>query len=484
MFHPRHFLKLQLFVVLALTSQFDPGAAWGAAPVPSCPYSPSIAACDGLGVQKSLSAIWEGCTTLARSYGLNNVETNQCLYQCVDRTQKVSTSCLVVAPNGIPQYCYLDGTMPNHCDPAADNRYDILQANCHSAANSCVVADPTHSGIIICNWFGHVSNISGHTFNYRMNDDFTSTTYWNWGTPCGPCAGKPPVDFVEADACHGTCVAEACGSQVETRNALSEGTTIAIPGPTKCVNRYHFWMNDPSMVDSCMSCCDDEADTFPNTAGTDYQRNCNRESFRTLCKSKCDSFFKAATEPVACPFSPSVRACTSKGLPRPPSEIVSDCTVVLARPDYAALPAAERRSCMGLCLNRSLSKSSLCSTPTPVPDPSPTSSPEEESSSTPTPAPTATPGEGGSPIPDASEEPISSPDPGPTIEQEESWFEWFINYIWELLFGAGEANPSPSPTPVPSEPPAEQPTPTPIPESTSEPTPEPTVEPSPEPDPQ
>ena len=190
------------------------------------------------------------------------------------------------------ELCWAQGTAPNHCDPDSDMRYDIWQANCHTAANVAVCESPLNTGVVICGGHPELHNNPGdHTFAYRIDGD-GNTVYWNWGETCGPCPGAPPVDLTGND-CHSNCVRQFCDEQYAGgwgARCLPPGQMVEIPGPSVCatqVSRDNGNSFDSSLIGACRTCCDNRANAWPNSANY-CQRGADSENFRAACKYVCE----------------------------------------------------------------------------------------------------------------------------------------------------------------------------------------------------
>lgn len=258
--------------------------------------------------------------------------------------------------------CWAQGCSPDHCDATADNRYDIWQANCHSAANSCVLKNPSSAGIVSCGGQPQcLDNPGDHTFNYIVNAN-GSITYWNWGTPCGPCPGPAPA-AINATDCHGQCIKTACGTQFDgNESILPLGETVEIPGPSTCVTKVsqdHGGSKDQKWGPECYDCCDERADVWSNDKPNYKQRQCDREDFRHACKELCQGTFGMPK----CPYSPSVGACKADGSgPREPADIKTDCTA-LAK-GYKLTSIVEKQ-CLHVCIDMTMSAARKCPCPPP-----------------------------------------------------------------------------------------------------------------------
>ncbi|MCB0057914.1 MAG: hypothetical protein KDE45_12850, partial [Caldilineaceae bacterium] len=256
--------------------------------------------------------------------------------------------------------CWTGGCAPNHCDPTADNRYDIWQDNCHSAANSCVLQDPAHNGIVACGGDPRCSDNPGdHTFNYIVDPKTNTVQYWNWGSPCshGPCP-LPVPSTVPADPnnCHRKCIMEGCGKQFDGAEVIyGPGQGVEIPGPSTCVSsvsKAHGGRFDTQFGSECLECCDTRADVWPNDNPTYRQRGCDQQDFRSACETLCMGFFELPN----CPYLPSVQACDATG-GRSPADIESDCDSVA---NGYNLDAATTASCKHVCMDLTLQVAKSC----------------------------------------------------------------------------------------------------------------------------
>jgi hypothetical protein len=256
--------------------------------------------------------------------------------------------------------CWTEGCSPNHCDPGADNRYDIWQDNCHSAANSCVMKHPKTAGIVSCGGKPQcLDNPGNHTFNYIINPNGT-VTYWNWGIPCGPCSGPPPpANKIDPTDCHGACIKKGCGKYFNgDEEVLPLGETVEIPGPSTCVTKvFDEHGFDPKWGGECYACCDRRADVWRNDIPKYKQRQCDREDFRHACKELCQGFY----ELPACPFSLAVQACKSDGSgPREPWRIKHDCKKSVKAHGLSDLINAQ---CLHVCMENTITQAKRCSCP-------------------------------------------------------------------------------------------------------------------------
>jgi hypothetical protein len=265
--------------------------------------------------------------------------------------------------------CWTGGCAPNHCDPSADNSYDIWQDNCHSAANSCVMQDPDHNGIVACGGDPKCSDNPGnHTFNYIVDPLTNEVQYWNWGGACshGPCPGPVPSSVPsDPNNCHLKCIKDFCGSQFDGDEEIYDpGQTVEIPGPSTCatsVSKAHGGSFKTKYGPECLDCCDKRADVWPNNKPSYQQRGCDQQDFRSACKTLCMGFF----EMPDCPYLPSVQACDANG-GRDPAGIKSDCISVA---NGYNLNTTTTASCKHVCMDTTLEISKSC--PCPPPDAGP-----------------------------------------------------------------------------------------------------------------
>ncbi len=334
-------------------------------PPPYCPLMLSTQACTPQGKPRDLAAVSTDCAALVASKGLSSATFNaSCMQVCLDNTMAAAAGCVppVVMPPPI-EACWATGGAPNHCDPASDMRYDIWQANCHTAANAGVLADPTHTGIVVCGGQPEITwNPGDHTYNYKIDPAANATTYWNWGESCGPCPGAPPKTFNARNmSCHTACVKKFCGDQFSRDTRTKPvGQMVEIPGPSVCaseISKKHGGAFDASYQSACLGCCDRRADTWPNIPRY-CQRNTDREDFRKACKYLCQGFFSAP--PPTCPYQPSVQACTAQGA-QSPGQIWLQCQSVVA--GYK-LSGTATQACLTDCMNRTNANSLLCTTTT------------------------------------------------------------------------------------------------------------------------
>ena len=133
-----------------------------------------------------------------------------------------------------------------HCDFSGQN-YDILNYNCHSAANESVTDDPENTGIISCGGDApSMGSPAHHTFNYRIEGK--TIVYYNWGRTCRAPLHSVPPSLEDPD--HHECAVVFCGDQYNenTTKPLAIGETVEEPGPLYC-----SYTN--STKESCDSCC-------------------------------------------------------------------------------------------------------------------------------------------------------------------------------------------------------------------------------------
>jgi hypothetical protein len=161
--------------------------------------------------------------------------------------------------------------------------YDILNYNCHSAANHSVREDAANTGIISCNGDAPVQGSPAHhTFNYRREGQMI--VYYNWGQTCrAPLRAFPP-DIRDPD--HEPCARVFCADQFndEATKPLDPGVLVEEPGPTYCAENTQD-------LKSCNSCCQFRGkywDLIPNDL-----RPTDRTfvQFMSQCYSTCSKSF-------------------------------------------------------------------------------------------------------------------------------------------------------------------------------------------------
>ena len=163
--------------------------------------------------------------------------------------------------------------------------YDFWQNNCHTAANNAVLSAPDKTGIAICHgWKEAPSRPNGHTFVYQLLNG--NTTYTDGGQPCA-CPGLPPVHFeVLGTDCHSVCARRLCYGQLTSDSTvLNIGQLIESPGVRQCAIKT---FKDGATVDSCLGCCDNEADVQWKGENP-LELAGSREKYRRACKSQCRS---------------------------------------------------------------------------------------------------------------------------------------------------------------------------------------------------
>ena len=172
-----------------------------------------------------------------------------------------------------------------HCD-FKDQPYDILNYNCHSAANESVRDQPKTTGIVSCNGLAPFRDSPAHhTFNYRVEG--TSIVYYNWGKTCSAPKTTVPPDLLDRD--HMQCAQEFCGDQyqVENTQAFDPGMLVEEPGPQFCSNHPAV-----TSADQCNSCCQFRGkywDRIPNNLRPNDATFIN---FSSQCFSSCSAKFR------------------------------------------------------------------------------------------------------------------------------------------------------------------------------------------------
>ena len=136
------------------------------------------------------------------------------------------------------------GSKSGHCN-FNGTPYDILNYNCHSAANISVSNASKTTGIIKCGGSPEYGDPSNHTFNYKVKGKLI--VYYNWGQTCRAPLGDLPPDLSDPD--HDVCIREFCGDNyVAGPAALPIGSKVEEPGPAFCAA-------DTSDRNTCKRCC-------------------------------------------------------------------------------------------------------------------------------------------------------------------------------------------------------------------------------------
>ena len=170
-----------------------------------------------------------------------------------------------------------------HCD-FNGQPYDILNYNCHSAANESVKKDPANTGIISCGGLAPVNGSPAHhTFNYRREGN--TIVYYNWGETCKAPLKTFPPDISDPD--HYVCAQIFCGDQFDNKETqpLKAGQLVEEPGPQFCSAET----KDKKTCDSCCQFRGKYWDLAPNPL-----RPTDRTftQFMTQCYSSCSQTFK------------------------------------------------------------------------------------------------------------------------------------------------------------------------------------------------
>ena len=170
-----------------------------------------------------------------------------------------------------------------HCD-FNGQPYDILNYNCHSAANESVKNDPANTGIISCGGMAPVDGSPAHhTFNYRREGN--TIVYYNWGETCRAPLKTFPPDITDPD--HYVCAKKFCGDQFDNKETqpLKPGQLVEEPGPKFCAAET----NDKKTCDSCCQYRGKYWDTIP-----DPSRPTDRTftQFMSQCYQTCSQTFR------------------------------------------------------------------------------------------------------------------------------------------------------------------------------------------------
>jgi hypothetical protein len=150
-----------------------------------------------------------------------------------------------VAETGEEEECLIGNDGAGH-DQFDGRPYDILNYNCHSAANAGVRNSPSNTGILVCGGQPDQGSPAHHTYNYRVYAD--KTVFYNWGQTCESSATVAPPDV--HDDQNLTCIAQFCGNQFDPgeQRALEPGQLVEEPGPLYC-------SETESGKASCDTCC-------------------------------------------------------------------------------------------------------------------------------------------------------------------------------------------------------------------------------------
>jgi|GEM_PF-3398500 len=171
-----------------------------------------------------------------------------------------------------------------HCDYKGQP-YDILNYNCHSAANESVRDEPKVTGIVSCNGLAPFQGSPAHhTFNYRVEG--TSIVYYNWGKTCTAPKGSVPPDLLDPD--HLRCAQAFCGDQYkfESTQAFDPGKQVEEPGPQFCANHSAV-----STKDQCDSCCRFRGNYWDLIPGDLRPTDATFIGFSSQCFSACSQRF-------------------------------------------------------------------------------------------------------------------------------------------------------------------------------------------------
>lgn len=160
--------------------------------------------------------------------------------------------------------------------------YDILNYNCHSAANAGVRNDPLTTGVLICGGAPDQGSPEHHTFNYRVEGG--RTTFFNWGDSCETSATAIPPDVY--DDRNVSCIAKFCDNQFNwaDQRALDPGELVEEPGPNYCAETT----GDRT---SCDSCCQSRGTHWDSMPGTGRPTDSTFTEFMTGCYNACSTTF-------------------------------------------------------------------------------------------------------------------------------------------------------------------------------------------------
>jgi hypothetical protein len=169
-----------------------------------------------------------------------------------------------------------------HCDYNGQ-QYDILNYNCHSAANQSVDYNPFTTGIVSCGGLAPVyGSPAHHTFNYRVEQN--TIVYYNWGQVCRAPRKNLPPDISDPD--HRVCARMFCGTQYNDSGtlALPTGMKVEQPGPFYCSS------NSNSRT-SCNSCCQFRGKYWDSDMSDLRPTDSTFVDFMSQCYSACTKKF-------------------------------------------------------------------------------------------------------------------------------------------------------------------------------------------------
>jgi hypothetical protein len=210
----------------------------------------------------------------------------------------------------VPQALADGGVAPQQCDIYLGHQlsqcigYNIWSANCHTAANSMTLQNlgQNDTGVFACQGNPETSP-AYHTINWQVRpspncpDGGTCTCMYGWGDKCcWPDTANPPnLDSADAKDCASKLCIGQYDADAGTAHFLDAGQLVEIPGPAVCVRQTSGGTNfDPSLKDSCLSCCDTRANYWD---AQKWGRNYKIE-FLSSCRSLCNGFFGNNTTPL------------------------------------------------------------------------------------------------------------------------------------------------------------------------------------------
>ncbi len=199
------------------------------------------------------------------------IQTQDELQRCEEK--KLGTSSVQKDPK--------DGNA-GHCNFNGQD-YDILNYNCHSAANESVRNDPTNTGIISCAGMAPVNGSPAyHTFNYRREGN--TIVYYNWGQTCKAPLKTFPPDINDPD--HYVCAKAFCGEQFNDKETqpLKPGQAVEEPGPKFCAA-------DKKDKKTCDSCCQERGKFWDREDDSVRPTDRTFTQFMSQCYQACAQTF-------------------------------------------------------------------------------------------------------------------------------------------------------------------------------------------------
>lgn len=182
-----------------------------------------------------------------------------------------------------------------HCDSSVQP-YDILNYNCHSAANQSVRDEPKTTGIVSCNGDAPLEGSpEHHTFNYRVEGDLI--VYYNWSKTCKAPKNSVPPNL--SDPAHRECAETFCGSQYRDQEyqtpdrqgsryppkAFEPGTLVEEPGPLYCAQTSQNKAN-------CDACCQYRGKYWDLAHANLRPTDRTFISFMSQCYEECSAKFR------------------------------------------------------------------------------------------------------------------------------------------------------------------------------------------------